>query len=383
MKKLKRTILLFFANLFSIFNQLLPKKNNILFFTNMDNFNDNNRALFEYLITTELNKKFKIYYSTPSAYEFIRADNVKYINILKGLFVFLFSKYVFYDGGTTKIKPSQKQVVFSMWHGTPLKKIGREVEKSSRFDRFNDFTYILTTSENCKKIFADSFECSLDKVVVSGYPRNDFLFNPVNHFLRKDCKKNVLWMPTFRYSWRYDNTCDAKNPYGISVFKNLDDLNFLDSFLKQQNIFLVIKHHPLSIQNDIEYPLFNNIKIINNELYKDYNVQNYSFVGAFDCLITDYSSVYFDYLLLNRPIGFVIEDIEKYSNTRGFTFERPLEMMPGNIIQTKDDFYSFIRKLDDVDEYEKKRLMMKDYIHSCVQDDSASEKILKLVGIKR
>ena len=92
------------------------------------------------------------------------------------MFVFLFSKYVFYDGGTTKIKPSKRQIVFSLWHGTPLKKIGRSVEKSSKFDRFNDFTYILTTSENCKNIFAESFECSLDKVIVSGYPRNDYLF---------------------------------------------------------------------------------------------------------------------------------------------------------------------------------------------------------------
>lgn len=382
MRKMKRAILLFFANIFSLINQILPKKNAILFFTNINDFNDNNRALFEYIISSKLNEKYKIYYSTPKINEFLVAKNVKYINIYKGLWVYLFSKYVFYDGGTTKIKPSKKQVVLSLWHGTPLKKIGRITEKSSKYDRFNDFTYVLTTSENCKKIFSDSFECSIDKVVVSGYPRNDYLFKPLNSIKNSKFDKKILWMPTFRYSIRNDeNDIDESKLYEISIFKNLEELKILDLFLQEKNVLLVIKHHPLSIQNNVDFPDFQNIKIINNNTYRELNVQNYSFVGSFDCLLTDYSSVYFDFLLLNRPIGFVIDDIEKYKNTRGFTFENPLEMMPGKIIQDKEDFYNFIKLLHSKDEYEHKRNRIKSYIHTKIDDNTACKNILELINL--
>lgn len=71
----------------------------------------------------------------------------------------------------------------------------------------------------------------------------------------------------------------------------------------------------------------------------------YTLLRNADGLITDYSSVYFDYMLLNRPIGFAVEDMEKYKNKRGFIFDNPKEYMPGPEIRNLSDIEEFIENI--------------------------------------
>jgi CDP-glycerol glycerophosphotransferase (TagB/SpsB family) len=99
-------------------------------------------------------------------------------------------------------------------------------------------------------------------------------------------------------------------------------------------------------------------------------------------LITDYSSIYVDLLLLNKPIGFFISDFEKYKESRGFTFKKPLDYMPGEIIFNMKDLITFINKtfVLKIDNFTEKRIDINSKLNEVYKD--ASEKIYRKVILK-
>ncbi|WP_081594879.1 CDP-glycerol glycerophosphotransferase family protein [Thermoclostridium stercorarium] len=141
-----------------------------------------------------------------------------------------------------------------------------------------------------------------NKYFWGGNPRNDLLFSD------KNCKemlginnqydKIILFMPTFRKS-KIINRIDSTSDFPIISSKNISEIN---SFLKENKVLLVIKPHPY--QNDIEFlnlEFTNIIKFTNEDLAMK-NVLLYELLGQVDALVTDYSSVYFDFLLTQKPI---------------------------------------------------------------------------------
>ena len=100
-----------------------------------------------------------------------------------------------------------------------------------------------------------------------------------------------------------------------------------------------------------------------------------------DALITDYSSVFYDYLLLDRPIAFTINDLNEYADTRGFVFENPLQFMPGEKISTKHEFIRFLENVYQGDDrYQSKRKEINDFCNYYT-DGNNCERILKMVGV--
>ena len=90
----------------------------------------------------------------------------------------------------------------------------------------------------------------------------------------------------------------------------------------------------------------------------DKKVQLYELVENCDALLTDYSSIYYDYLFLNRPIGFMVGDLDEYK--RGFIIENPMDEMPGDIIHNTSELKHFIRALlNGNDGHEEERLRLR------------------------
>ena len=161
----------------------------------------------------------------------------------------------------------------------------------------------------------------------------------------------------------------------FSTFKELDELNV---YLKKNNVLMVIKiHHYANFKSG----KYSNIKYVTNDDLEKNKTKLYSFVKDFDSLVTDYSSIFPDYILLDRPIGFTIDDYEIYKKERGFSIEDPIQYMAGNHIKNIDDFYGYIddlvRERDDYASERKRvnRIMNKYGNGSC-------ERLCKLVGIK-
>ncbi|MDR2464921.1 MAG: CDP-glycerol glycerophosphotransferase family protein [Streptococcaceae bacterium] len=230
------------------------------------------------------------------------------------------------------------------WHGTPLKKIGLDIEEVNIHDQ-NTKTYhedfkketerwdvLVCPNPFAKKIFRQAFDYK-GKTLDIGYPRNDKLIHantassilklkdqlglPVDH-------KIVLYAPTWRD--------DLVNEDGSHTF----DLPFqLSSFFETAGMktTLILRPHYL-VKDAIEITGYEkNVRILSEVDISDLYLVS-------DCLVTDYSSVFFDYSLLNRPILFFPYDLSKYRDElRGFYLDYYNDL-PGELFQTEETFLS-------------------------------------------
>ncbi len=242
-------------------------------------------------------------------------------------------------------------IIVNLWHGIPLKKIALEDKNLNPIKRllFNEifsknYSYVVTSSKSLDKIMQKSFNVSPDKVKIWGQPRCDRLFDKNNKseilyrlFLKNfDFNRLILYAPTFR------------NGENIKFFP-FDDFDFpkLNSYLKKTKTYIFLRKH-IAEKSDIREYLSENILDLGmlDDICEVLNI--------FDALITDYSSIYIDFLKLNRPIVFLPYDKDTYLKKRGFNFNLE-EMMPG---ETPLNFKDFLKALDsDNHENDRKRVL--------------------------
>lgn len=341
-------------------NRLLPKNpKRVVFYSNMG-FRDNVKAVYDAFIRCPESKDYEIicalndhalWESRP------HPANVRFTDNKGGLLPFLTSRTFFYSFGKYPVKPSPGQMVVNVWHGSPLKKIGRyEKEEDQDF-----FTYVLAASDFFVPIMAKAFGCPKEKVAVCGHPRNDAMFTPGDPLgqlgIEKNFTKLILWLPTFRQSsFLGDQDTAAHGGTGLPVLESQEDLAVVNELLERENALLLAKIHPAQDLSLLDLRGASRIKILTNDDMQKAGCDLYALLGVSDGLITDYSSVYFDYLLLNRPIGFTVGDIEEYRKTRGFVVDDPYPLMPGPFIRTPEEFADFLRAfLSGEDNYRAER----------------------------
>lgn len=367
---MKKAILKICFKPLSLLNKLIKKDKSLIFFYSNLGFRDNVKAFYDYLIENKYNEKYKIVVSINDCEDYINKapENVTFVGNKQGIKAFMKAKYAFYCFGKYPIKPSKNQVVVNLWHGTPLKKIGN-LEKGLENVDYNFFTKVLTSSTMYKPIMAKIFGCSESSVEVMGNPRNDELFKANKLWdtaIRRGSNKVILWLPTYR---EYDDE------FVISSL-NGDDLQQLNEYLKNINSRMIVKLHPLQTA-DIKDTKLPYIDFITQEDLNKQGMTVYTLLRNADGLITDYSSVYFDYMLLDRPIGFAVEDIEEYKDKRGFIFDNPKEYMPGPEIKNLYDIEKFVSDIfNGMDDYKEQRAKVNDLVNYYKDGDSC-ERIAK------
>ena len=283
---------------------------------------------------------------------------------------------------------SKKTKIIQLWHGVPLKKIAYDDKVFSfKHDEYslkwkikvllkntffpflnyvNEPSLIIALSKETQDIFSQAFRIEKDKVVITGYPRNDTLLNNTLIEKIKPEKKKIIYMPTFRGSVNSD--FDLFLQYGFDVEK-------LDVFLADQNMQLHIKLHPFNHPSD---ELLEKLELSKNIFFLDHDAI-YEIISEYDMLITDYSSIYFDYLLLDRPIIFAPFDKENYlQQDREFYFDYE-EVTPGPKAMNWDEVMKFLKMLnEDSTLYSKERKKIKDRFHT-YQDDMSTERVYKAI----
>ena len=358
-------------------NRIIPKnKRLVLIYSNLG-FRDNAKAIYDHMIQLGYNKKYKIVCSC-SDYRFWKKDapkNVKFVSTGKGLRKFLRCSFMFYSFGKFPVKPSPKQQVVNLWHGMPLKTIGA-LEKGADFDGKCYFDHIIATSPFFSQIMQRCFEVDEDKVLLTGQPKCDKLFDKdVNE------KKLILWLPTYRSSQKLGSVnADVKNQTGFPLIDTEEQLREIDSLLGELGYKLLIKPHPMQ---DISHGVksLENIMLTTQRGLERKNMDIYDLMKRSRALITDYSSVYFDYLLLNRPIGFTLGDIEQYEDERGFVVDDPEALMPGDKLKSFEQLREFIIKAaKGRDGWKEERKRVNELANSS-QSGSACKRILDAVGI--
>lgn len=251
------------------------------------------------------------------------------------------------------IWPLESQAYVQGWHGTPLKRLGCDIDLGvannalysgrqthARYTREGRrFTYLITPSAFASEKLASAF--ALDetqqraKILEVGYPRNDVLARPRAEEISRirarlgvpAGKKAVLYAPTWR-----DNEHDSATGYTMSLALDFDRLR---DALGDEYVVLFRTHYLVASSFDFaRYSRFvidaSNVGDI-NDLYL-----------ASDLLVTDYSSVLFDYANLKRPIVFYMYDLDKYSSeVRGFYLD--VADLPGPIVRTQEELVEAIR----------------------------------------
>lgn len=230
-----------------------------------------------------------------------------------------------------------RRFVLHLGHGTPLKGLGM-TEKDGKlikklYYKFNttNLTYSLAASEWLSSIISACMGYSKKHIIISGQPRNDALFFPPATIPEISSKNfNILYAPTWR---QYAE---------VKLFPFDDfDLNKLSSFLIQNNIHIFIRMHP-AYEASVSKELLNtkNISLFQASKYPE--IMDY--LNCFDSLITDYSSIYLDYMLLERPIIFLPYDFDEYKNSVGFTMNY-FENTPGKKPKSFSEFLSLLGEI--------------------------------------
>ena len=357
------------------FGQIRPDSH-IWLFSSTDNshYNYNSRYLFEYVKENlpEITPLFvindsELRNSLSSKYGkqyFIETESIQGIRQALSAGVWFTSAGLpAYGTGLHK-----KRLIINLWHGVPLKKIALldpNLKKAARiyFKKIfsENYTCILTTSHELIPLMARSFAVSEDKIKVWGQPRNDGLFQ------KNDCReilgqlfpdlpeytKTVLYAPTFR-------------DYGqvqLFPFKDFDQEQ-LEAFLEEKNMLLFIRTHVAEQGSAAPY-LGKRIRFLGNEQAEDVT----GILNIFDCLITDYSSIYIDYLLTDKPMIFLPYDRQQYLDGRGMNFDYD-DVTPGPKPETFNDFLDALSPKEDFWKSERTRVnrLFNEIHHTCAAD---------------
>lgn len=356
----------------TLLNKFIPKNPNKIFFYSNLGFRDNVKALFDYIIENGYNERYKIVVSTDET-GFEKIKNVAFVSLKKGIPSFLTSKYCFYSFGKYPIKPGKSQKVVNLWHGMPLKSIGN-LEKGSEKEDQNFFTHIIATSQFFKGVMCKAFKASEDQVIITNQPRCDIFFKESEMpQLLKGYEKVVVLLPTFLSSKKL---CRNDGKYNdLNPFKS-EFLSSVSKKLVENNVLLVIKPHPMD-DTQVMQKEIPNIVFLTEEKLKREKINLYNLLKFSSALVTDFSSVYFDYLMLDKPIAFM-GNYEEYEKNRGFAFERAKDYMPGKFLNNEDEFLNFV--ISDNDEFKEERQRVNEIVNE-VKNSSGCENILQKIKL--
>mgnify|MGYP001039481408 CR=1 FL=1 len=285
------------------------------------------------------------------------------------------------------------QIIVELWHGFPLKSMGYADKNESNLnfvsDRWKQIDYMVSYSTLYNQIMYECLHMDPDIFQITGMPRNDLLLNSVNDdrkilanlfSLDTSNEKIAFFMPTYRkvmFNGRQDTSLVRNNLFGLENF-SYEDLNI---FLKKNNIELFIKLHPIEeiMYQDQGIGDFEHLHIITDAILSENNLDLYEIIGVSDMLLTDYSSVFFDYLLLNKPLIFLPVDKQEYSENRGFILTDYNQWTPGPKVYNQQDLQdNMLQNLRNPELYKSEREGIRDKVHQYTTNDS-SERVWQFI----
>lgn len=331
-----------FFKLFYIIFCVLPIKNNKIVFASDSRTELNGNFYFIYEELYKRNMDLKIKFLLHD-----RIDNKKtLLDLVKIAFHFATAKIILLDDFYPLVYPlriRKNADLIQVWHAAGafktfgFSRVGRPGGPSIHSKNHKNYTKVVVSSEGVRHHYAEGFGISIDKIYPLGVPRSDIFFDEeYKKYVRKVLlnkypflknKKVILFAPTFRGNGQ----SSAHFPFEVL------NLKLLYQRLHKEYVFL-FKIHPF----------------VNNELSIPYEYSDffYDFSGfreindlllITDILITDYSSVCFEFALLDKPMIFFGFDVEKYIQERDFYYDY-FEFIPGTLVKTTEEIVEVIEK---------------------------------------
>ena len=343
-----RTIWSIARGILKLFVNISKQQNTIIFCSfGGRNFNDSSKAIYDEICRREEFKEWRLIWAfvEPNKFNIPRGEKVKVDTI--AFFKFLVTSKVWVsnsgmDRGINLI--TDKIVRVETWHGTPLKKIGGEENQNTFGTKPEEYKGPIDVSaircaqsEFDRKIFSRVFHATMDSIILSDLPRNDelFMYNIEKLDEIRNClgitekKKVILYTPTYR---EYLINESSQNFIAPPM-----DLKKWERELGNEYVLLVRAHYAVSAALGIE----------NNNFVKD--VSSYPSLNDLyaisDMMISDYSSTYFDYAILDRPMLCFAYDKEEYEKKRGVYLDMEKEL-PCKVCKHEDEVISEILTMD-------------------------------------
>lgn len=387
LKKARKFAKKIVIKLYKIEIKIVPiNKKMIVFESNLGrNYTGNPRCIYEEMVKQGLDKEYRCYIMLDDLTTVV-PGNAKKLKRTRTAYFFIMGiagtwvcdsrqpKYIIKREGVNYIQT---------WHGTPLKKLALDMDsvnmggetdiekyKKNFYDNTRTWDYLISQNHFSTEVFRRAF--AFDKTMLEiGYPRNDILFLGNNNEYINDLKdkmglpmdkKIILYAPTWR-----DNEYYSKGAY---KFNSAMDFDLLKEKLGDEYV-IIVKYHYL-VKENLDWSKYQGF------VYKFDMCEDISLLYLVsDILITDYSSVMFDYSVLERPMFFFAYDLEDYKdNLRGFYFDFIYEA-PGPIIKTTDDLVESILNYNVIEYKEKYKAFHDKFNHA--DDGHASENVVKLI----
>ncbi len=362
----------FFDFVFAIMKIFIKVQDNIILINSFGGkkYDDSPRVIFEYMKTQEKYKKYKIYWAFehPENFEIEGAEKVK-SDTLQYFIIALKAKYWITNSAIERgLKFKNKKTIYiNTWHGSPIKKIGLAANSGQKvLFKGSECDIMYAQSEYEIEVSTKSGTLPKEKYILVGLPRNDELFSvqksEIDEIRKKldvpNNKKIILYAPTFRDWTRDSNGCIIAPPIDINKWKSkLSDkyMIFFRAHYEINNI-LGIKSDDF-IRNMTDYPNLNELMKIS------------------DILISDYSSIMFDYSILKRPIFSFCYDYEEFLEKRGMYIDITKEL-PNGICKTEDELLEQIVNCDFKKQKEKTEKFQEKYVQN---DGNARKYIDKII----
>lgn len=361
------------------------KENVILFETFMaKNYSDSPKYIYEYIAQNHpeyecvwaINDGAKIPYG---------AKTVKRFSFQYAYYLAVSKYLVFNVRPPLWYRKREEQVFLETWHGTPLKRLVFDQEevtsaspkyKQQFYRQRKDWDFLVSANPFSTKTFRSCFLYE-GEMLEYGYPRNDILYWPNKDEIAQQLKeklgipkdkKTILYAPTWRDDQHYGS--------GQYKFELALDLKLMKERLQDDYVVLLRTHHYISDHIDVSGL---GDFVINLSSYDD--ISEIYLIS--DICITDYSSVFFDYANLKRPILFYTYDFDKYKNQlRGFYIDMNKEV-PGPLLYTSEQVVQAIEDIDEITEEYKERYDQFYDRFCCYDDGHASEHVAEAMLAKK
>lgn len=350
---------LFLQLILFFLSYIVPKKKSLFLFWSgtWKDFKWNTKYLFLYWLKNIKNLDFYWITKNKKIFKMLKDENypVLYKYSFKWFFYIIRANILFVEINSQDCyyidKIFWRFYFFNLWHWTPIKKIWDDMVSDNiwlgsnffykirkifwkKLKSSSKFSFISATSLRVQKLFQFAFDNK--NVFVTWYPRNDIFFDKsliLDNFDKKlnfrNYKKIITYVPTFR----------DKN--SISPFWE-NFLSKLDKYLKDNEYLFIIKLHPFDESLLFDFQKFENIKNL------DKSIDLQEILVFTDILITDYSSVMFDFILTQKPILYYCFDYEFYVKNCRWLYINYYNDLPWPFAKTENELFDLLKNIDNI-----------------------------------
>lgn len=371
---------------------LLPVRKKLIIFESFlgKQYSCNPRAIYEYL--KDNHPEYHLYWSIDKKFnqKLVELD-IPFVNRFSLKWLLLLPRAEYWVTNSRMpiwLKKPNHTKYIQTWHGTPLKKLASDMKevhmpgtttekyKENFYNESRSWDYLISPNSYSTEIFRRAFNFE-KKILETGYPRNDFLIhNDKKEMVNKikatlgipKNKKVILYAPTWR-----DDEYFSKGQYKFTLNINLDQLQ---ETLGDDYVLVLRMHYLIANRIDIsQYSDFAHDLSYYDDIRELYLIS--------DLLITDYSSVFFDYLCLKRPMIFYTYDIDSYRDKlRGFYFDFEKDA-PGPLVKTTEKLIKEIKLIESSNFKPSDSLVRFNKKFCSLEKGISTEKVVKSVFLER